>query len=94
MMVINIKFSKNNWVNIVCVYRQWNIPSNMGKLNSESPNEQLTWFKHIMNVVKTLKTKGKSVIIAGDVNLDIHPPNDPLSRADTRNMIEEYTNNQ
>ena len=86
---IKVKINKKKSLVIMCIYRQWALPSESG-LNSDGLPGQLDRFDRVTSKLSDLSDKGNMVLIGGDVNIDLLPENDPLSRYSIRKLMEIY----
>ena len=91
MMWFKVRITRSTYLIIIgCVYRQWQLPQEVDPLRGGSTKEQCDRFQIIMNMMDIACQYGHNTVFCGDVNIDIHPPNDPLSRYELRMLTETY----
>ena len=90
MIVLKVKISKNQYVYIVCSYRQWNLLDNLKTDTSHTLPEQLIRLENIMKPIKDIRKTDHQLILMGDINIDLFESNDPMKRYDIRKLTELY----
>ena len=90
MITLKIKNSARNSIFLVCVYRQWKLLHTKDDL-SNLPINQLKRFELILGVISQLVNEGREILLIGDINIDLWPPNNPGHRKDIKALHELYT---
>ena len=90
MIVLKIRISSRQYLHLVCIYRQWNLLSNLKTPTSHKLKEQMARLDSILEVVKELRDNNKQVVLNGDINIDLLDKNDPNSKYNLRKLTEKY----
>ena len=68
-------------------YRQWSVRDKSALHITNKPYDQNMRFLRFRAIVDEVIKDNKNLIIAGDMNLDRHLPNDPYNRPDIRETL-------
>ena len=85
--VAKIIRSKNKALYIAATYRQWQGQSQTCRYNKYKNEDQIRRLKDLIQIWEKMLKKNQQILIAGDLNLDRHQPNNPLSRAELKDLI-------
>ena len=90
MMLFKIKNTNRNFINLICVYRQWKL-LHVDDSSSNLPTKQLKRLEKIIEAITGVINEGRETLLIGDVNIDLWPPNNPGQRSDIKALYELYT---
>merc|ERR1711954_627910 len=93
MASIRIKESRNKSIIVTGIYRQWKAPSETDSNTAEGIARQVQRLELAVEGLSRVVKDGNVHLVAGDLNIDRHLPNDPLSRPDMRALtpvLEDY----
>ena len=85
-IVIKLKQSKKKHTLLIGAYRQWKSVGSTNPYSSDSTYNQVIQMKHLMSLFQKVLDEGSTVLVGGDLNVDRHLPNDPLGRADLKDL--------
>ena len=77
---LKIKINRKKDLILLGMYRQWGHPAAMLDPTSHKTAAQLERFSRIINKLQLINHNVNSVVIGGDVNIDLYPPKKPTSR--------------
>ena len=86
-LVIKIERSRNLSIYVAATYRQWRGVSSECRFNKYDNDHQILRLQALINLWKYLLSQGQMLLIGGDVNIDRHLPNNPLGRAELKDLI-------
>ena len=89
MIVLKIKIAARRYMKAICLYRQWQILHKV-EPNSGLPIKQLERFNHVMDLLRQFSSNNDKLLLIGDINIDLWPPNDPANRKDIKQIYNEY----
>ena len=93
MASIRIRESRNKAIIITGIYRQWKAPAETDSNTAEGIARQVQRLELAIQSLSRVVSDGNIHLVAGDINIDRHLPNDPLSRPDLRALtpvLEDY----
>ena len=79
MLTLAFKEKKGKNLAITCIYRQWKAPGEINPNNAAGIARQVRRFKLMTENLDKIAADNYDMIVGGDINIDRHPPNDPLS---------------
>ena len=85
-IVLEVTRSKNKKVFIVGNYRQWRGKSPQCTFNEYQNDHQVKRFKSLIDIWTEVTRLGPTLIL-GDINIDRHPENDPISCNELKDLI-------
>merc|ERR1711954_519737 len=84
MASIRIKESRNKSIIVTGIYLQWKAPAETDSNTAEGIARQVQRLELAIQSLSRVVSDGNIHLVAGDINIDRHLPNDPLSRPDLR----------
>ena len=93
MASIRIRESRNKAIIITGIYRQWKAPAETDSNTAEGIARQVQRLELAVQSLSRVVSDGNIHLVAGDINIDRHLPNDPLLRPDLRALtpvLEDY----
>ena len=89
MIVLKIKVAARRYMKAICLYRQWQI-LHKDEPNSGLPIKQLERLNPVMDLLRQFSSNNDELLLIGDINIDLWPPNDPSNRKDIKQIYNEY----
>ena len=87
---IRIKLNNKRSLYILGMYRQWGHLAAMCKPDSHKTAAQCDRFTRLMSKVEPIPSKNNSILIGGDINVDLYPPNNPTRRHIIKKLTDIY----
>ena len=87
---IRVRFNNSKWLYLCGVYRQWRLPAQAGFHDSGSTHQQVARLDSILAQVKAVKGLTQTLLIAGDMNIDMSVNRDTLGREDLKVLLPKY----
>merc|ERR1711954_226937 len=83
-IVVKIKEKLGKHLIIIGMYRQWKAPGEGGSNTAPGIARQVRRLKLAIETLKSNKIKDYDILLGGDINIDRHLPNNPLSRPELK----------
>ena len=84
MLCLKIREPKGKSLMVVGLYRQWKAPSKEKANDKEGIKRQCKRLEKVGELLNKVVNDGNELVLAGDINIDRHLPNNPCQRPELK----------